>query len=922
MQDLEIKGEYDGTLLADIIEGRLASQAILARADEAIGREHRIEAVGELQSRVEDWKGHRIDHFGDLLLFGCYTVLKGDGAKEVEREVSNIFSLLDPDSRNMVKNATQRSHATACATVMPLAAELLLSLFPPTLEEEPPEERITELPGILEEEEEEQLPSPEDSFEEEIRIQMEKLERMQEKLERTQRSPETPPKSHQPPGVHTPSPQTPGCNSPNVTRLSDTPPMHAPYQRKLLRSAALHPKRKTPYESHTSDEISPKAFHMSGKFEPPQSTYLTSPNSKPRLKRFHDVTRSFPLRMWIAKPTKEPTSEEVLLKPAICHPEYRSKDNGVFKNSTCFLAVPEPVDPMYQKPKSAVAQEEEKIADPTIEPTKLEKQVIESLEIDSPVREQYKVYLFERILLCCKEINPNKSKNKMLGTNKPLVDKKGKLKLQLKGRIFMQNVTDVVTVKRAGLMTRKTIKNDQRTDSSLEHQSYTIQIFWKGDPGVENFVIRFNDEATMKKWQEAVQRQKKILTESARGSGQTGTSATEFSSLRNQPKIENPYRADDEDDDDEGHSYQNVGHSKSHFNVSRNGSSTSLRSVAGPSGRLPPAKFPQQEHVGGMFTPALSLNTNVPPGGPSPGEFPGNSYFSPSNDSPISTRSSSQQSMYPFSRSQTPGGGWTNEELKHRTAPAMVRAPSRDGTGPPNSYVLNGRTVTRPSLPVMAGSQYTQQQLQSRLRSASTPDIHNPNVPGERRQGNSQLPTPSDEVPVPPIPAHVVQMRAPINRSQTSSPVEPPMAMRNHDRHGQRVPPTSDPYSDGPVLYNQHDSMNSNQDGQDGGIPYPPQLKVSIWFDPDPSHVTIVVPIIIKHQSLIDRIDSKMVKLSPTSSIAKGSARLRYKDSDGDIVTIRSDEDVHLALEDWGMANEDLLREGHPPDFKLYWQQC
>lgn len=66
------------------------------------------------------------------------------------------------------------------------------------------------------------------------------------------------------------------------------------------------------------------------------------------------------------------------------------------------------------------------------------------------LREQYKVYLFDRILLCCKEINPNKPKNKMLGTNKPLVDKKGKLKLQLKGRIFMQNVTDVVTVKRAG----------------------------------------------------------------------------------------------------------------------------------------------------------------------------------------------------------------------------------------------------------------------------------------------------------------------------------------------------------------------------------------------------------------------------------------------------------------------------------------
>lgn len=80
-------------------------------------------------------------------------------------------------------------------------------------------------------------------------------------------------------------------------------------------------------------------------------------------------------------------------------------------------------------------------------PTILEKDIADEAELNVPVRVQYKIYLFQRILLCCKEINPNKPKNKMLGTNKPLTDKKGKLRLQLKGRIFMQNVTDVVSVK-------------------------------------------------------------------------------------------------------------------------------------------------------------------------------------------------------------------------------------------------------------------------------------------------------------------------------------------------------------------------------------------------------------------------------------------------------------------------------------------
>lgn len=442
----------------------------------------------------------------------------------------------------------------------------------------------------------------------------------------------------------------------------------------------------------------------------------------------------------------------------------------------------------------------------------------------------------------------------------------------------------------------------------------------------------------MKKWQETVQRQKKILTESARGSGQTGTSATEFSYLRNQPSVENPYQEEEDVDDDETQSGQIMGQAKSHFTVSRNPSSTSLRSIAGQSGRMGPPKGPTQEHANGVYVPALSLNTNVPQGGPSPNEYAGNSYFSPSNDSPVSMRSSSQQSMYPFPRQQNPPPGWTpNEVNKHRTAPAMGRAPSREGPEPPNSYLINGRTVTRPSLPAMAASQYPQPQLtstQSRLRSASTPDIHNSNAPGIRSG-------PTEAVPVPPIPPHMTQMRAPYNRSQTASPVDGQISIRSanqspssqrdrhmrqyqeqtvYDRQGQRTAPTSDPYMDTPIQLNHQNSMGGSDSGDEGGIPYPTQLKVSIWFDPRPSHVTIVVPIIIKHRSLIDRIDSKMAKVS-TASIAKGSARLRYKDSDGDLITIRSDEDVQLSIEDWGSVNEDQIREGIVPDFQLYWQQ-
>ena len=62
---------------------------------------------------------------------------------------------------------------------------------------------------------------------------------------------------------------------------------------------------------------------------------------------------------------------------------------------------------------------------------------------------QYHVYLFETILLCCKDIDLSKPKNKL--SNKQLVDKRGKPKLQLKGRIFMQNVTDLISLAKPGM---------------------------------------------------------------------------------------------------------------------------------------------------------------------------------------------------------------------------------------------------------------------------------------------------------------------------------------------------------------------------------------------------------------------------------------------------------------------------------------
>jgi hypothetical protein len=63
-------------------------QSILQQANTSIAREEREDALLDLQDRVEDWKSLRVDSFGELMLFGTFSVLKGDGGgKDQEKEV-------------------------------------------------------------------------------------------------------------------------------------------------------------------------------------------------------------------------------------------------------------------------------------------------------------------------------------------------------------------------------------------------------------------------------------------------------------------------------------------------------------------------------------------------------------------------------------------------------------------------------------------------------------------------------------------------------------------------------------------------------------------------------------------------------------------------------------------------------------------
>lgn len=69
-------------------QGLEAIEAIAQQINEAIRKSENVQVVHDLFGRVEDWKGHRRDQFGELLLHGQFLVIKGDQKGDAEREVN------------------------------------------------------------------------------------------------------------------------------------------------------------------------------------------------------------------------------------------------------------------------------------------------------------------------------------------------------------------------------------------------------------------------------------------------------------------------------------------------------------------------------------------------------------------------------------------------------------------------------------------------------------------------------------------------------------------------------------------------------------------------------------------------------------------------------------------------------------------
>ena len=353
------------------------------------------------------------------------------------------------------------------------------------------------------------------------------------------------------------------------------------------------------------------------------------------------------------------------------------------------------------------------------------------------------------------------------------------------------------------------------------------------------------------------------------------------------------------------------------------------------SSRGPPNRFP----IRAANTPPLQLRTQLHS---SQGDRIGDSYFSPSMDSPASSRASSSPGVFANSRNMLPNGWNAEEHHSRHTAPAMGRMVPREINGS-STYSSTSRTASRgPSLPPPSSVQSAF--MISRMRSASSPDIHNPHLQ-PRRAHNQQPAVPE----LPPFPTHIAYASG-LSRSQTSSPssgmlgtgrTTPHMSSLSREILSPRHPRENSGY--GQEIYDYQETRLSHHSrtptvgsidirepqkltpraatsaAQVAELQIPSQLKVKVHCPSAGSTMTLVVSTNISFQSLKDRIDAKLQR-STNLSLSAGNVDLKYIDED-DFVSIQSDEDVQTAFETWREQQRNFVSTGQMFEIELYVQE-
>ncbi|KAH7390072.1 Pleckstrin homology domain-containing protein [Cadophora sp. MPI-SDFR-AT-0126] len=117
LRDLRNRTEADEKSQADLTSGIEVLERVLGQANAAIELDLRNEAVENLCASVEDWKGLQLENFGELVLFGEYSVTRGGaGRKQYKVYLFERILLICKDVTAANKSGDQAPYGQGDAT--------------------------------------------------------------------------------------------------------------------------------------------------------------------------------------------------------------------------------------------------------------------------------------------------------------------------------------------------------------------------------------------------------------------------------------------------------------------------------------------------------------------------------------------------------------------------------------------------------------------------------------------------------------------------------------------------------------------------------------------------------------------------------------------------------------------------------------
>ncbi|KAI0745498.1 hypothetical protein C8Q76DRAFT_32553 [Earliella scabrosa] len=530
----------------------------------------------------------------------------------------------------------------------------------------------------------------------------------------------------------------------------------------------------------------------------------------------------------------------------------------------------------------------------------------------SEVDREYHVFLFEKIILCCKEYIPQPGNGKKVGKSNSILkkpsspsttlgvpgagpsSKKKNTPLLLKGRIFLNNVTQAVP--------------------KVSQGQYSLAVWWRGDDDLEFFTLRCRNEEQLKLWENQLNRLIKE-TASRRTSDRNVSRLAQVANGTSSPQIRSAHSS----------------FAQERSSMFSNGSGYSVPQTASINGRMR-HPYANEDHT----VPSTSVPQHYGAG------FPQGPQGYPSHDG-FDMDQEDEYEDYPPASAGSPSGRGTPMGQQRRPDYPYPHSARHSGTSPMMPNGVGGYQPPASARPIMtrnAGSYGSDasfgpnvppgrptlrsQFSSTRLRAAydqpdsrgaspmptPTPTMHQPMRSRSVSQPQAYNPPPQHMPPPLPTSTRADWSHASLSSSKRGSGSSQSTDSADYSPHTSSSPIT--PYGSSESSLAGMTNGRSMRSHMDPTMPPPPlkeelrlspPVKIKVHFHED--IFVIQVPRSTEYAELVDKVGKKIRLCGPRRD--DGPLRVKYKDEDGDLVSLGSTEDVQMAFESFRPGNQVTL---------------